>query len=85
MQITRTTPLRLMILHLGQIGLTDALTFMIDSLKCLWMSEHACPRGPPASCLEPAAGYRAEGPVPRRSAGSAIRLRIGQAAAIARW
>lgn len=24
----RTTPLRLMTLHLGQIGLTDALTFM---------------------------------------------------------
>ena len=32
MQITRTTPRRRTILHLSQIRLTDALTFMTESL-----------------------------------------------------
>jgi hypothetical protein len=31
-QITRTTPRRLTILHLSQIRLTDALTFMLTPL-----------------------------------------------------
>lgn len=30
--MTRTTPLRLMTLHLGQIILTEALTFMADTV-----------------------------------------------------
>jgi hypothetical protein len=31
--MTMTRPLRLMILHFSQIGLTDALTFMVFSLS----------------------------------------------------
>jgi hypothetical protein len=31
--MTRTVPFRLMILHLLQIFLTDALTFIVDSFK----------------------------------------------------